>query len=158
VGTASAVSALLNTDFHVAKSADAQYLIRAGDYSLPAAVDAAVATVFGLHGLPLPRNTRQARAGADPASVDPSVIYSTYKVTKQTVRRSSSNRQAVAEFQGQFMNSTDLKALFAKYVGTKGSAVQQRSMAANSVDFVWLAARTMHTHGGVHRACACVRT
>jgi len=37
-------------------------------------------------------------------------------VTKQTVRRSSSNRQAVAEFQGQFMNSTDLKALFAKYV------------------------------------------
>ena len=55
-----------------------------------------------------------------PASVDPTVIYSTYKVTKQAVRRSPTNRQAVAEFQGQFMNSTDLKALFAKYVALSG--------------------------------------
>lgn len=38
------------------------------------------------------------------------------QVTKQPVRRSKDNRQAVAEFQGQFMNSTDLVNMFKRYV------------------------------------------
>ena len=51
-----------------------------------------------------------------PANVTPAVIYSTYSVTPPKVSRSEKNKQAVAEFQGQFMNSTDLATMFKKYV------------------------------------------
>ena len=45
------LSKLLSTEFHVVKHAGAsQYMYRAGDYALPAAADAAIATIFGLHG------------------------------------------------------------------------------------------------------------
>ena len=51
------------------------------------------------------------------------VIYSTYNVVSPKVTRSDKNRQAVAEFQGQFMNSSDLVNMFQRYV--KDYKVQQ---------------------------------
>ena len=117
--TAAAAAAMLNTVFHVAEHDAERYkVVRAGDYAVPAEVEGSVATIFGLHGLPLPRAAGaavRAPPGA-PASVTPSTIYSTYKVTAPKVTRSTKNRQAVAEFQGQFMNDTDLAGMFAKYV------------------------------------------
>ena len=80
----------------------------------------AVSTVFGLHGLPLPpRKSRvlNADAAAQAAAVTPDVILKQYGVpTGRIGTGSSKNRQAVAEFQGQTMNSTDLKGFFKAYV------------------------------------------
>ena len=57
----SSLANLLNTKYRVVKSAAAspasQYMYHAGDYTLPANVDASIATIFGLHGLPLPART-----------------------------------------------------------------------------------------------------
>ena len=51
-----------------------------------------------------------------PANVTPAVIEEVYKVSGVTVDRSSKNKQAVAEFQGQTYNSTDLDTFFEKFV------------------------------------------
>ena len=57
-------------------------VVRAGDYLIPDAIDAKVATIFGLHGLPLPR-TGPPRPPLRPhprsAQVTPDVLISTYK-------------------------------------------------------------------------------
>jgi hypothetical protein len=98
-------STMFSTTFHAVVHAETHATImRAGSYSLPQQVYAAIATVFGLHGLPSPKPTTAASVTAastdGPVDVTPDVIYSTYKVTPQKVRRAASNRQAVAEFQG----------------------------------------------------------
>jgi len=110
-------SKLFSTEFHVAAHlVSGQSLIRASDYELPTTVEDSLSTVFGLHGLPLP--PRQAIVAAShgppagPAKVTPDVIASTYGISGVKVSRSDKNRQAVAEFQGQNMNSTDLKVMF----------------------------------------------
>ena len=56
-------------------------VVRAGDYLIPDAIDAKVATIFGLHGLPLPRAgpRRPPPQPAQPAQVTPDVLISTYK-------------------------------------------------------------------------------
>lgn len=109
-----AAERLLSTKFHVASHvADKRALVRAGEYTIPDQV----ATVFGLHGLPVPKDqTGPILQPGMPVDVTPDVIYQTYHVTPQKVSRSPKNRQAVAEFQGQFMNSTDLKNMFKMYV------------------------------------------
>lgn len=115
--TVGKASQLLNTQFHLARHAADEYaVVRAGDYELPAAIHGAVSAVFGLHGLPLPRDENIAGPPHMPANVTPSVIYSTYGVEFKKASRSEKNRQAVAEFQGQFMNSTDLAKMFAAEV------------------------------------------
>jgi len=50
------------------------------------------------------------------AKVIPSTINAQYRVGGVDVSRSEKNRQAVAEFQGQTMNSTDLASFFKQYV------------------------------------------
>ena len=97
--------ALLATKFGLLRNAaTGQSVLRAGDYSLPDAVEGAVAAVFGLHGVPLP--PRQPLRSADPdepASVTPAVLASTYSIGGVTVSGSPNNTQAVAEFQGQYV-------------------------------------------------------
>jgi subtilase family serine protease len=111
------VERLLQTKFRKVISTHGQSKLRGRDYSLPEEIDSAVASVFGVHGLPLPpRPSRVMAAPGQPAAVTPSVIESTYKVSGVKVDRSGKNRQAVAEFQGQTMNSSDLKAFFAAEV------------------------------------------
>jgi hypothetical protein len=108
---------LLATKFHVAvHAATERALVKAGDYDVPDHIDAAIATIFGLHGLPVPRPSEELGQPSEPADVTPAVIYSTYNVVSPKVTRSPKNRQAVAEFQGQFMNSTDLVNMFKRYV------------------------------------------
>jgi hypothetical protein len=114
-----AASALLNTRFHaIRNAATSQLIVRASDYELPDAVHDAVAAVFGLHGLPLPpmKPIVGTSAPGTPALVTPDVIESTYKIAGVKATRSPKNRQAVAEFQGQLMNTTDLATMFKKYV------------------------------------------
>jgi hypothetical protein len=79
----------------------ARQVIRAGDYTIPDAVDAATSAVFGLHGLPLPRVAplTSSSAPGDPVDVTPDVIASTYSISGVTPAGSLTNRMAVAEFQ-----------------------------------------------------------
>jgi hypothetical protein len=118
-GSVAAAGRLLRTQFFLMSHAAEQRgpLVRASSYTLPAAVDGAVAAIFGLHGLPLPRRRRRAPPAAEAASVTPAVLASTYGIAGVTAKAGDTTyRQAVAEFQGQYMNATDLAAFFAKYV------------------------------------------
>ena len=109
---------LLRTKFETLVNAHTgQRKVRAGDYTLPAEVHAAASAVYGLHGLPLPPRKKASQAPpAKPAEVTPAVILSQYNVGGVTPAAGSKNKQAVAEFQGQTMNSTDLQQFFAAYV------------------------------------------
>jgi subtilase family serine protease len=123
VSTTAVVAAeLFNTKFHYAKNtAHGQALVRAGDYEVPAHVEGSIATIFGLHGLPLPPKQGliiQSYEGVNPANVTPAVLAATYDIKGVTPAHATKNIQAVAEFQGQFMNSTDLATMFKNYVKT----------------------------------------
>jgi subtilase family serine protease len=113
-GPVARAEALLNTKFNAIQG-NGKTLIRAGDYSLPADVEAATASVFGLHGIPLP-DRQVLTAPGQPADVTPAVIATTYKVSGVTPAGSTSNRQAVAEFQGQTEEDSDLVQFFKQYV------------------------------------------
>merc|ERR1712072_308179 len=108
---------LLSTSFRrLRNTKTGQTAIRASSYTIPAQVSGSVSAIFGLHGLPLPPKPANLEPPAQPAAVTPAVLASQYNIKSVAVSRSDKNRQAVAEFQGQTMNSTDLKSFFAKYV------------------------------------------
>ena len=110
---------LLSSKFRQVHNEDTdQATVLSNDYSIPQAVRDATDTIMGLHGLPLPPRTRPTAAAppAQPAKVTPAVIISQYNVNGVTAKSGSGNKQAVAEFQGQTMSSTDLKQFFEQYV------------------------------------------
>eukprot|EP00038_Savillea_parva_P005936 m.160757 g.160757 ORF g.160757 m.160757 type:complete len:679 (+) comp11989_c0_seq1:185-2221(+) len=117
--TVSSAEALFNTEFrrftHLATS---RSVVRAKDFELPAHVHAAMDGVFGLHGIPLPpKKTVALGAPGMPPPVTPKVLYDAYKIDGQVKPvGDTKNKMAVAEFQGQFMNTSDLKAFFATYL------------------------------------------
>lgn len=114
-----AQAALLTTLDTVHNEATKQSTLRAGDYSLPADVEQAVTTIYGLHGLPLPPKTRQSAEGDIPIMSSPANISSTYNVKGDSAMGSYDvkNRQAVAEFQSsEGISQTDLNQFFEKYV------------------------------------------
>ena len=119
---ASFAAKLFNTQFHYATNqVHKQTIVRAGAYTIPSRVESSIATIFGLHGLPLPPKQAlviKSYAGANSGDVTPAVLASTYSIKGVTPAHSTKNAQAVAEFQGQNMNSTDLVTLFKKYVKT----------------------------------------
>jgi len=106
---------LLNTKFEVLMKGK-QHLVRATDYTLPYDVEDAIAAVFGLHGLPIPVTQPLVAPPGRPANVTPAVIAATYSVSGVKVSRSKTNRQAVAEFQGQTEKDADLAMFFKEYV------------------------------------------
>jgi tripeptidyl-peptidase-1 len=125
--SAAAASELLATSFRtLSNAATGQSVTKATEFSLPDDVAAATDAVFGLHGLPLPPRPRRAAPSAASvwenvqnvappkaaANVTPAVIADVYNVGGVKVDRSSKNKQAVAEFQGQTYNSTDLDTFF----------------------------------------------
>lgn len=111
------VQDILRTKFHILQNRNkrSQKLLRAKDFYLPFEVDEKVQGIYGLHGLPLPPREDLAPP-MQPASVTPSVIEEVYNIKGVKVSGSSKNRQAVAEFQGQTMNDSDLTAFFQNYV------------------------------------------
>ena len=100
-------SKLFSTKFHLATHTDQpKPLLRAAAFALPEEVEASVATVFGLHGLPLPRRQAVVVTSQDPsypAKVTPEVLNSFYGISGVETTRSDKNKQAIAEFEGQFM-------------------------------------------------------
>lgn len=88
--------------------------VRATSYSTPAYLDDKIQAVFGLHGMPLP--PRKLKVGAGPANVNPATILRKYNVAGVNVTRGLTNRQAVAEFQGQNGEQSDLNKFFKEQV------------------------------------------
>ena len=114
--TVAVAERLLQTNFRGLISRSGQQLVRAGTYHLPSTVDAAVATIFGLHGVPLPTvPPRFSSVAATAVPVTPAVLASTYAVN-QTVNRNGPNIQAVSEFQNQLMAKKDLATFFKQLV------------------------------------------
>jgi tripeptidyl-peptidase-1 len=124
-GSVTAVQSLLST--HVTELYNIhteQVQLRGGDVTIPSGVEEHVSAVYGVHGLPLPPATSaSSRSSTDardtsglPAEVTPKVIASAYDIGGVSVSRGTKNRQAVAEFQGQFMNTTDLATFFERFV------------------------------------------
>mmetsp|Transcript_11808 Transcript_11808/g.19887 ORF Transcript_11808/g.19887 Transcript_11808/m.19887 type:complete len:581 (-) Transcript_11808:370-2112(-) len=108
-------SVLLGTTFFTYHK-EGRALTRAADYSLPASIADVTATIFGVQGLPMPRAEPILRVGENASlkmpKVTPSVIAATYSVGKPYVDRDGTNRQAVAEFQGEYMKKQDLEKFF----------------------------------------------
>merc|ERR1712050_652794 len=87
-----------------------------GGVKLPAAVAKHVETFTGLHGFPLdskPASVGKAGAGS---VVTPSVINKAYGIDQQAVTKSGkANIQAIGQFQGQYVSSTDLSKFCKAY-------------------------------------------
>ena len=143
--TAAQASKLLSTRFHdVRTSAHGLALVRAASYTIPDEVQMCVAAIFGLHGRPLPPSTPRVFASSDPSDpalcqgkicVDPNLLATTYHVSGVKTTGSRKNRQAVAEFQGQLMRTTDLATLFKKYIKNYKVSV---TLCASTIVHQWL--------------------
>ena len=83
----------------------------AGSYTLPAHIAAKIEAVHGLHGVPLPTRKRERRTSDAPPETLPSVLVETYGIHAKA-SGSRKVRQAVAEFQGEYMNKSDLSTFF----------------------------------------------
>ena len=113
---------LLQTGFHLfRRKVDGRLKVLAGEYALPPHIDQAVEAIFGLHGVPLPPRVELPKrnpSDPEPANVTPTVLAQTYHVKDPYVKRGGKGKQAVAEFQGQYMSKADLKTFFAAEVPT----------------------------------------
>merc|ERR1719203_615777 len=80
-----------------------------GGVRLPAAVAKYIETFTGLHGFPLDAKPLMKNATANAQVVTPSVINKAYGIDQQTVKkRGKTNIQAIGQFQGQYVSTTDL--------------------------------------------------
>merc|ERR1712110_1001251 len=80
-----------------------------GGVRLPAAVAKHVETFTGLHGFPLDAKPLARNVTAGAQVVTPSVINKAYGIDQQTVKKSGkTNIQAIGQFQGQYVSTTDL--------------------------------------------------
>ena len=144
-GPVASLEQLLETQFHYAiNPRQNQERVRAGTFRLPAAVEGAVEAVFGLHGLPLPKRApaaaplgglkrrvlQSSHVGGPPANVTPAVLIKSYGITGVSVPAGGSKtKQAVAEFQGQCMNQTDLVKFWDQFVmGIVPGATEENAM------------------------------
>ena len=114
------VELLLRTEIIEVSHADlGKKLIVRGEHELPGDVRPAIAAIFGLRGLPLPHKPAIELGFLPNGTVEkvtPSVIASTYSISGVSVQRGSGYAQAVAEFQQQYMDATDLATYFSKEV------------------------------------------
>lgn len=130
-----AAEALLETRFsHFITPSRNKRVLLAGSYRLPAEIDAAVATIFGLHGVPLPVKPLIISSSDASVKVTPSVLASTYAVT-QPAKLSGKGKQAVAEFQGEYMDKDDLKKFFSDFVPKYESGSDDKVSAFKGVKY-----------------------
>jgi tripeptidyl-peptidase-1 len=86
-----------------------------GGVKLPAAMAMYVETFTGLHGFPLDAKPLVGNATAGQV-VTPSVINKAYGIDQQTVKKSGkTNIQAIGQFQGQYVSTTDLSKFCQAY-------------------------------------------
>jgi tripeptidyl-peptidase-1 len=94
--------------------------IRAGDITIPSKVAKEISAIFGLHGLPLPKQSKfialKSGGGGSPAKVTPTVIGKTYNASDRRGTAGKASRQAVGEYQGQDALDTDTASFFKQYV------------------------------------------
>jgi hypothetical protein len=108
--------ALLQTEIRpLRNSLTNQRVLHAGQVKLPTEIQNAIQCHYGLHGFPLPPRAAITVDESAPI-VTPTVINAAYQVDSVVPTGSEHNRQAVAEFQGQTMNATDLTTFFQMYV------------------------------------------
>lgn len=90
---------------------------RAGDIHAPEEFVSVVNGVYGLHDFPLPPPRNNTRQDMNAFPIGPADIRKRYMVPSTTRGDKNANvRQAVAEFQGQFMDTDDLDSFFQQYV------------------------------------------
>jgi tripeptidyl-peptidase-1 len=86
-----------------------------GGVKLPAAIAEHVETFTGLHGFPLDAKPLVGNATVGQV-VTPSVINKAYGIDQQTVKKSGkTNIQAIGQFQGQYVSTTDLSKFCQAY-------------------------------------------
>jgi len=94
--------------------------IRAGDITIPSKVAKEISAIFGLHGLPLPKQSKfialKSGSGGNPAKVTPTVIGKTYNASDRRGTAGKASRQAVGEYQGEDALDTDTASFFKQYV------------------------------------------
>merc|ERR1712203_677522 len=87
-----------------------------GGVRLPLAAAKHVATFTGLHGFPLDAKPLAVNATAGAQVVTPSVINKAYGIDQKSVTKSGkANIQAIGQFQGQYVSSTDLSKFCKAY-------------------------------------------
>ena len=119
-----AAEELLATEYRQLSSAlTGQALLRAGDVTLPEEVDN-VATIFGIHGLPLPERASM-QSDADThyykkgQPITPTVIRELYGIDNKTAYTASNTTKATVNLQGSLLGGvrqTDLEAFFKLYL------------------------------------------
>jgi len=124
-------SSLLGVSFKVYQHRSREGLIvaRADDTQeivIPDSVSGVIELISGVFGFPK-LNKVQFTSFADVSkAVTPSVVYAQYQVPTNMMSTNTENRQAVAEFQGEFFSPSDLQTFFGKFMPSlKGQIVKQ---------------------------------
>lgn len=78
-----------------------------GGVSLPASLSDHIDTFTGFHGFPLIQKVRRSKVGAGAKKVTPAVINAIHNITK-VEKSGKQNIQAIAQFQGQYVSTSDL--------------------------------------------------
>jgi len=113
-------SKLLNTTFtNAKKESSAGVRPLAGAYSLPSGIVAdSIASIYGLHGVPVGRKSLDLSSSApranSPPPVTPAILNQLYNISGVTASAGSGNKQAVVGFLGQTVSKDDLKTFFKK--------------------------------------------
>ena len=96
---------------------------------VPDAVAEAVDTFSGFHGFPLEPKVAKAKVNAQ-CPVTPPVVRSTYNVS-HVAKTGKTNIQAIAQFQGQYVSTSDLSSFCKQYDPASGSCTIQKYVGPN---------------------------
>lgn len=115
------IKKLFKTNVNYIQLVDSKEIkLRAGDLQIPAHVAKEISAIFGLHGLPLPKQSKfiafKSKGVGSPAQVTPTVIGKTYNASDRRGTVGKASRQAVGEYQGQNALDTDTASFFQQYV------------------------------------------